>query len=117
MSTIAQEQEALDAYSQAITTAAERAGPAVVKVETNQGKAQRGRGEPQQGIGSGVIFSSDGLVLTNAHVVAGASRVIVTLPDGRSQPAGVMGAESERDLAILRLGASGLPAAQLSQAP
>src|SRR5690242_5594232 len=101
MSTIAQEREALDAYSQAITTAAERAGPAVVKVETNQGRSQPSQGRPQQGIGSGVIFSSDGAVLTNAHVVAGASRVTVTLPDGRSLPAGVMGAEPNRDLAVL----------------
>ena len=117
MSTIAQEHEALDAYSQAITTAAERAGPAVVKVEINHGRSQRGQGGSQQGIGSGVIFSSDGAVLTNAHVVAGASRVTVTLPDGRSLPAGVMGAEPDRDLAVLRLGTGSLPVAELSQAP
>ena len=115
MSTVTQEHEALDAYSHAITTAAERAGPAVVKVETGRG-ARRGGG-PGQGIGSGVIYSSDGYILTNAHVVAGASRVQVTLPDGRSLPAGVIGSQPERDLAVLRVGQSGLPVAELSTAP
>ncbi|NOK63624.1 MAG: PDZ domain-containing protein [Chloroflexi bacterium AL-W] len=72
---------------------------------------------PQQGLGSGVIYSSDGVILTNAHVVAGSSRVKVTLPDGRSLPAGVIGAEPAQDLAILRVGVKGLPVAQLSTAP
>src|SRR5262245_2153858 len=121
MSTAAQEREALDAYSDAISTAAERAGPAVVKVETGRGGSRSGMpagpGWPRQGIGSGVIFGSDGSILTNAHVVAGAARVTVTLPDGRSMPAGVLGAEPERDLAVLRVGAGGWPGAELSAAP
>ena len=117
MSTVAQEREALDAYSHAISTAAERAGPAVVKVETGRAAGRGGRGGMQPGIGSGVIYSSDGAILTNAHVVAGASRVTATLPDGRSLPAGVLGAEPERDLAVLRVGASGLPVAELNTAP
>jgi S1-C subfamily serine protease len=116
MSTVKQEAEALDAYSHAITTAAERAGPAVVKVETGRGGPQRGP-YPHQGIGSGVIYSSEGYILTNAHVVAGASRVMVTLPDGRSLPAGVIGARPERDLAVLRVGRGGLPVAELNSAP
>ena len=112
----------MDAYSHAITTAAERAGPAVVKVETGRGgprgpEGWRGGPGQRQGIGSGVIYSSDGSILTNAHVVAGASRVTVTLPDGRSLPAGVIGAQPERDLAVLRVGQSGLPVAELSSAP
>jgi S1-C subfamily serine protease len=119
MSVAAQEREALDAYSQAITTAAERAGPAVVKIETGratrQGRAQRGRFE--QGLGSGVIYSSDGHILTNAHVVAGASRVLVTLPDKRQFPAGVLGAEPDNDLAVLRVAQDRLPVAELSAAP
>lgn len=120
MSTVAQEAEALDAYSRAITTAAERVGPAVVKVETGRqsGMGRMWRGGPeQQGIGSGVIYSSDGHILTNAHVVAGASRVRVTLPDGRTLPAGVLGAEPEQDLAVLRVAVGGLPVAELSAAP
>jgi serine protease Do len=115
MSTTAQEYEAMDAYSRAITTAAERAGPTVVKVETGRG-GRPGFGRPGQGIGSGVIYSSDGFILTNAHVVAGSSRVTVTLPDGRSLPAGVIGAQPERDLAVLRVGQGGLPVAELNSA-
>ncbi|MCU0493573.1 MAG: trypsin-like peptidase domain-containing protein [Chloroflexaceae bacterium] len=120
MASATQEAEALDAYSRAITTAAERAGPAVVKIETGRNTPQRRQpqgGPGQQGLGSGVIYSSDGLVLTNAHVVAGASSVQVTLPDGRKLAAGVVGAEPENDLAVLRLAASNLPVAQLSAAP
>ncbi len=114
------EAEALDAYSQAITTAAERAGPAVAKVETGRGGRQvwpwRGDQHPR-GVGSGVIYSSDGYILTNAHVVADASRVTITLPDGRALPAGVIGAESAYDLAVLRVAANRLPVAELSAAP
>jgi S1-C subfamily serine protease len=113
---MAVDEKAFDYYSHAVTTAAERAGPAVVKVETGRGARQRGRG-PQQGIGSGVIYSSEGYILTNAHVVAGASRVVVTLPTGHSLPAGVIGAQPERDLAVLRVGQRGLPVAELHGAP
>lgn len=109
---------ALDAYSQAIVYAAERAGPAVVKIETGRGSRQGdGRQGPQPGLGSGVIYSSDGHILTNAHVVAGASKVLVTLPDGRSLPAGVLGAEPAQDLAVLRVADGRLPVAELSAAP
>lgn len=121
MSVGTQEEEALDAYSQAITTAAERVGPAVVKVEIGRGGRQGWpmQREPnqEQGIGSGVIYSSDGHILTNAHVVAGANRVMVTLPDGRKLPAGVLGAEAGQDLAVLRVAAGNLPVAELSATP
>jgi S1-C subfamily serine protease len=110
------DEKAFDYYSHAVVTAAERAGPAVVKVEIGHGGARRNGGQGQ-GIGSGVIYSSAGYILTNAHVVAGASRVIVTLPDGRSLPAGVIGAQPERDLAVLRVGQDGLPVAELYAAP
>jgi serine protease Do len=113
---VVDEQKAFDAYSHAVMTAAERAGPAVVKVEIGHGSARRDSGHGQ-GIGSGVIYSSAGYILTNAHVVAGASRVVVTLPDGRSLPAGVIGAQPERDLAVLRVGQGGLPVAELYAAP
>lgn len=112
------EAAALDAYSQAIITAAERAGPAVVKIETGRGgQTPGGRPGPQQGLGSGVIYSSDGHILTNAHVVAGASKVTVTLPDGRRMPAGVLGADPANDLAVLRVANGRLPVAQLTAAP
>jgi serine protease Do len=112
------EATALDAYSQAIVYAAERAGPAVVKIETGRGsRAPDGRPGPQEGLGSGVIYSSDGHILTNAHVVAGASRVQVTLPDGRRMAAGVLGAEPAQDLAVLRVAEGRLPVAELSATP
>lgn len=112
------EAAALDAYSQAIVTAAERAGPAVVKIETGRaGRAPDGRPGPQQGLGSGVIYSSDGHILTNAHVVEGASKVTATLPDGRRLAAGVLGAEPAQDLAVLRVAEGRLPVAELSASP
>ncbi len=68
---------------------------------------------PQQGMGSGVIISEDGLVLTNNHVVANADRVRVTLADGRSFEAEVKGADPQSDVAVVQIDASGLPAARL----
>jgi S1-C subfamily serine protease len=95
--------EALDAYSTAVSTAAERVGPAVVKVE-----AGRGRGQ-----GSGVIFDSSGRILTNEHVVRSARGITVVLADGRRLPAAVVGADPAVDIAVLRVAASGLPVAKL----
>jgi serine protease Do len=113
--------DALDAYSRAVTTAAERVGPAVVRIDTDRGRP-RLRGWPPRpdggsGIGSGVIFASDGQVLTNAHVVEGAQRIQVTLADGRKFAAGLLGVEPEHDLAVLRIGARNLPVAELGHTP
>ncbi|HEU5369741.1 MAG TPA: trypsin-like peptidase domain-containing protein [Ktedonobacterales bacterium] len=109
--------DALDAYSRAVTTAAERVGPAVVRIDTDRGRPRlRGwppRPEGGSGLGSGVIFASDGQVLTNAHVVEGAQRIQVTLADGRKFAAGLLGIEPEHDLAVLRIGARNLPVAEL----
>jgi serine protease Do len=113
------EAEALDAYSRAVTAAAERVGPAVVKIEV-LGVRRRRRSEPafpQQSGGSGIIFASDGQILTNAHVIQGARDVRVQLSDGRTFNAGVIGTEPENDLAVLRVPASHLPVAELSDAP
>ncbi|HEY7347401.1 MAG TPA: trypsin-like peptidase domain-containing protein [Ktedonobacterales bacterium] len=111
--------DALDAYSRAVTTAAERVGPAVVRIDTDRGRPRlRGwppRPEGGQGLGSGVIFASDGQVLTNAHVVQGAQRIQVTLADGRKFIAGLLGIEPEYDLAVLRIGAQNLPVAELGR--
>ncbi len=103
------QRDPLDAYSQAVSSAAERAGPAVVRVESAGARKRQG------GQGSGVLFDSAGRVLTNEHVVRGGASLRVVLPDGRSFPAAVEGADPRLDLAVLRLPDAGhsLPVAQL----
>src|SRR6476620_6191791 len=96
--------ELLDAYSEAVINAVDIVGPAVVNVH---------RGDA--GAGSGVIFTPDGLVLTNHHVVHGAPRVEVILPDGRPMRADVIGHDAATDLAVLRIDASLGPGAASSK--
>jgi S1-C subfamily serine protease len=92
----------LDAYSAAVIHAVEQVGPAVVRVE-------RGHGG-----GSGVVFTPDGFILTNSHVVGdGTSPVTVTVPDGQSLPADLIGRDADTDLAVLRIDGSRLPWARL----
>ncbi|HSH46037.1 MAG TPA: trypsin-like peptidase domain-containing protein [Longimicrobiales bacterium] len=124
----ARRQEAIEGSRRtAIVRAAERVSPAVVSVnvirrETVQPRSLYERfflppGAERQvaGLGSGFIIHQDGLVLTNEHVVRGASEVVVTLPDGRDFGAEVVGTDEVNDLALLRLSANGegLPAAPL----
>lgn len=112
------EAEALDAYSTLVNFAAERVGPATVKIETQSPRAGRHGAQGEgQGQGSGVIFRRDGQILTNAHVVEGARSVRVTLADGRQFEAGVIGADREHDIAEIRIGARDLPVAKLSELP
>lgn len=119
MSIDEQDIRALDAYSNSIITAAERVGPAVVRIDIErEGGRYRGYGRPEGGgLGSGFIFASDGQILTNAHVVADARRIHVTLADGRKLDAGLVGADSEVDVAVVRIGAEHLPVAEMSSAP
>src|SRR5207249_443136 len=98
MSTYEKDAQALDAYSNAVTTAAERVGPAVVRIDLERegrrfGPVNVPMPEFGGGVGSGFIFASDGQILTNAHVVERARRIRVTLADGRSFDAGLVGSE------------------------
>ena len=96
----------LDAYSDAVTRVVDQVGPAVVRVEP---RGPNGR----TGLGSGVVISPDGLVLTNSHVVQGAREARLAVPDGRSTNARVIGDDPDADLALLRAESDGLPFAKL----
>ena len=88
----------LDAYSTAVVGVVETVSPSVVHVQVRE---QRG-GRTAQGSGSGVIISPDGLVLTNNHVIEGASGIDLGLADGRTFKARVVGRDADSDLAVLR---------------
>jgi S1-C subfamily serine protease len=81
----------LDAYSRAVISAVEIVGPSVVHIQTDRGG------------GSGVVFTPDGLILTNAHVVGRAGRLTAVFLDGRSLRADLIGRDGDTDLAVLRV--------------
>ena len=90
-------------------------GPAVVGI-TNKAVARdwfNHQFEVEQGVGSGVIFRSDGYIITNNHVVAGAREIIVSLPDGRSLKGKLVGADELMDIAVVKIEGSDFPTATL----
>src|SRR6266478_1567616 len=103
------DRELLDAYSEAVIAVVERVGPAVASVSV----AARREGGLPAGAGSGVLFTPDGYLLTNAHVVRGAKRVGVSLTDGSTLEASVVGADEPTDLAVIAVDGSRLPYAEL----
>ena len=101
---IADESEALDAYSRVIVSASERLLPSVAHLRSDRGS------------GSGVVISADGFLVTSAHVVERARRVRASFADGSEWDAEVVGSDPFSDLAVLRATGRGLVAAELGDA-
>jgi S1-C subfamily serine protease len=107
-STVATDAEALDAYSRTVIQVVKRVAPAVVQIGVTKevvARTQFGGIVPHraEGAGSGVIFTPDGYVLTNSHVVDGANRIVVTLADGHDLPGQLVGEDPETDTAVIRV--------------
>lgn len=98
----ADERVFFDAYSDAVSSVVDTVGPAVVRVDTRARNGKPGQG----GVGSGVVISPDGLVLTNAHVVNGARDIRLTDTEGRATEARALGIDADSDLALLRADAA-----------
>jgi S1-C subfamily serine protease len=110
--------ELLDAYSRAVIGAAERISPAVVNIDVQQRPRGQSTVAPSarqeaHGSGSGCIFTPDGFILTNSHVVHRASKIEVTLSDGRRFQADLVGDDPETDLAVIRIHGHNLTPAPL----
>src|SRR3954451_19053257 len=105
---VASEEEALDAYSNAVITVAERVAPSVANLRVRHGRRTGG--------GSAVVITPDGFMLTSAHVVARSRRGRASFVDGRELGFDVVGADPHSDLAVLRADAQDLSAAELGDA-
>lgn len=109
------ESENFDSYSRTVVGVSERVSPSVVKIEIEQkGMQFRGRQMPNQtGSGSGFIFTPDGFILTNSHVVHNASRINVVMQNGNRYLADLIGDDPDTDLAVIRINAPNIIATKL----
>ena len=104
-----------------VVTVAERVSPSVVNISAEATVREvdpffrffYGPSRRTQSLGSGLIVDANGIVVTNAHVIEGASRIVVTTLDGRELEADVLGSDRDSDLAVLKVGARNLPAVPL----
>ena len=110
----------LDAYSRAVIDAVEAVGPSVVSIEVHPPEPPPGepvpvdpRRLPQGGSGSGFVFTPDGFILTNSHVIHGAGQIWVSFPEGLRYKADLIGDDPETDLAVIRITAPQLVPAPL----
>lgn len=112
------DEKLLDAYSQAVISVVQKVSPAVVNIDVQQqlrGRRATNQRQPQEvhGNGSGFIFTRDGYILTNSHVVHDATKIEVALSDGRRFAAEMIGDDPDTDLAVIRINAPNLVAASL----
>ncbi len=102
-------------FSTAVRRVTDQVRPAVVQITNEQTQVDQTNQalSVPAGVGSGVIYDNQGHILTNNHVIAGAQQLLVSLPDGRSFPAKLVGADPQTDLAVVQISGDNLPVAQL----